>query len=134
VLNMADHGFSVAGYDKDATKVDALQKESVECNIRAAANLLDFIAPLRKPRAVMLLVPAGAPVDSVIKDLLRTWTRRSHYRCCNSISDTDVRARNLRRKAFNSSGGRVRRRRRRASRTGIMPGAERGLRAGPSHL
>jgi 6-phosphogluconate dehydrogenase len=28
VLNMADHGFSVAGYDKDLTKVEALRQES----------------------------------------------------------------------------------------------------------
>jgi 6-phosphogluconate dehydrogenase len=70
VLNMADHGFSVAGYDKDAAKVEALRKESAGRNIGGAANILDFIALLRKPRAVMLLVPAGPPVDSVIKDLL----------------------------------------------------------------
>jgi 6-phosphogluconate dehydrogenase-like protein len=30
----------------------------------------EFIALLGKPRAVMMLVPAGDPVDSVIKDLL----------------------------------------------------------------
>ena len=70
VLNMADHGCAVAGYDKDQTKVEALQKESAVRNICGAANLLDFIALLRKPRAIMMLVPAGAPVDSVIKDLL----------------------------------------------------------------
>jgi 6-phosphogluconate dehydrogenase len=28
LLNMADHGFPVAGYDKDSTKVEALRKES----------------------------------------------------------------------------------------------------------
>ena len=28
VLNMADHGFPVAGYDKDPTKVEALREES----------------------------------------------------------------------------------------------------------
>jgi ketol-acid reductoisomerase len=70
MLNMADHGCAVAGYDKDQTKVEALRKESAERNIRGAANILDFIALLRKPRAIMMLVPAGAPVDSVIKDLL----------------------------------------------------------------
>ncbi len=30
VLNMADHGFSVAGYDKDPAKVESLRKESAE--------------------------------------------------------------------------------------------------------
>ena len=28
LLNMADHGFSVAGYDNDPTKVEALRKEA----------------------------------------------------------------------------------------------------------
>src|ERR1019366_3399070 len=70
LLNMADHGFSVAGYDKDAAKAEALRQEAAEHNIGSAANILDFIALLRKPRAIMMLVPAGAPVDSVIKDLL----------------------------------------------------------------
>ena len=70
VLNMADHGFSVAGYDKDQSKVEALRKESAERNIPGVANILDFIALLRQPRAIMMLVPAGAPMDSGIKDVL----------------------------------------------------------------
>ena len=69
VRNIADHEFSVAVYDKDPTKVQALRKESAQRNIRGTASLPEFIALLRQPRAVMMLVPAGAPVDSVIKDL-----------------------------------------------------------------
>jgi 6-phosphogluconate dehydrogenase (decarboxylating) len=30
VLNMADHGFSMAGYDKDPNQVEALRKESTK--------------------------------------------------------------------------------------------------------
>ncbi len=72
VLNMADHGHSVAGYDKDAAKVAALQLEARggQGNIHATESLKDFIGMLRTPRAVMLLVPAGSPVDAVIQDLL----------------------------------------------------------------
>ena len=70
LLNMADHGFSVAGYDKDPTKVEALRQEAENREIRGAADIKEFIALLRQPRAIMMLVPAGAPVDSVIKDLL----------------------------------------------------------------
>jgi 6-phosphogluconate dehydrogenase len=70
VLNMADHGFPVAGYDKDATKVEALRQEAKKGDVRGAAEIKEFIGLLRRPRAVMMLVPAGAPVDSVIKDLL----------------------------------------------------------------
>jgi 6-phosphogluconate dehydrogenase len=71
LLNMADHGFSVAGYDKDQEKVNSLQKESTpKQNIQGATTAKDFILLLEKPRAIMLLVPAGAAVDSVINELL----------------------------------------------------------------
>ncbi|MGA9032373.1 MAG: NAD(P)-binding domain-containing protein, partial [Sulfuricaulis sp.] len=97
LLNMADHGNSVAGYDKDAAKVAALRQEAEDRDIRGAADIKEFIGMLRRPRAVMMLVPAGAPVDSVINDLL------AHLQPGDLIidggnsyfKDTDVRARNL---------------------------------------
>jgi len=70
LLNIAEHGYSVAGYDKDVAKVAALRLEAENRDIRSATHVREFIALLRKPRAVVMLVPAGAPVDSVIKDLL----------------------------------------------------------------
>ena len=97
VLNMADHEFSVAGYDKDLTKVEALRRESAERNIRGAANIPDFIALLRQPRAVMMLVPAGAPVDLVIKDLLPHLDKGDLVIDAGNsyFKDTDVRGRSL---------------------------------------
>ena len=70
LLNMADHGFSVAGYDKDLAKVEALHRESEQRDVRGVAEVKKFVELLRSPRAIMMLVPAGAPVDSVIHDLL----------------------------------------------------------------
>ena len=70
LLNMTDHGHFVAGYDKDADKVAALRKEAANQEISGAKSLPEFLDLLRVPRAVMLLVPAGAPVDAVIHDLL----------------------------------------------------------------
>jgi 6-phosphogluconate dehydrogenase len=70
LLNMAEHGHSVAGYDKDAAKMTALRKEAKNLEIRGAESLPEFLELLRVPRAVMMLVPAGAPVDAVIHDLL----------------------------------------------------------------
>mgnify|MGYP000087219855 CR=1 FL=1 len=70
LLNMADQGFTVAGYDKDIKKVDALRQQVTEHNIHAFADVKDFIAALARPRAIMLLVPAGAAVDAVIAALL----------------------------------------------------------------
>ena len=121
VLNMADHGFAVAGYDKDQAKVEALRKESAERNIRGAANILDFIALLRKPRAVMMLVPAGAPVDSVIKDLLPHLDKGDLIIDAGNsyFKDTDLRARNLAAKGIQFLG------------VGVS-GGEEGARHGPS--
>ncbi|MGA2751915.1 MAG: NADP-dependent phosphogluconate dehydrogenase [Verrucomicrobiota bacterium] len=121
VLNMADHGFSVAGYDKDAAKVEALRQESEKSDVRGAADIKEFIGLLRRPRAVMMLVPAGAPVDSVINDLLM------HLQPGDLIidggnsyfKDTDVRARNLTAKGIQFLG------------VGVS-GGEEGARHGPS--
>lgn len=69
VLNMSDNGFSVAVYDKQPEKIKNLQKEAKEGMVYAAADLSDFLQALATPRNIILLVPAGAPVDSVIDEL-----------------------------------------------------------------
>jgi 6-phosphogluconate dehydrogenase len=70
LLNVADHGFSLTGYDLDADKVEQLNKEKSNTHdIHPAEDLADFIAKLRRPRVIMLLVPAGEPVDSVIEEI-----------------------------------------------------------------
>jgi len=48
VLNMADQGFSVAGYDKDRAKVKALRQEAEQRDARGAADIKEFIALLRR--------------------------------------------------------------------------------------
>jgi 6-phosphogluconate dehydrogenase len=70
LLNMADRGFAVAGYDQDAARVEALLKEGAGLRVAGAANLKELADGLKKPRAVMMLVPAGKTVDAVIRDLL----------------------------------------------------------------
>jgi 6-phosphogluconate dehydrogenase len=121
VLNMADHGCAVAGYDKDAAKVEALRTESVERNVGSASNILDFIALLRKPRAIMMLVPAGAPVDSVINDLLPHLDKGDLIIDAGNsyFKDTDMRARDLAVKGIQFLG------------VGVS-GGEEGARHGPS--
>ena len=70
LLNVADHGLSCVGYDLDAAKRQALLDEGAGKQVAAAENVPDFVAHLAAPRRIMLLVPAGAIVDSVINDLL----------------------------------------------------------------
>ncbi|MCX6640335.1 MAG: NADP-dependent phosphogluconate dehydrogenase [bacterium] len=70
LLNMAEHGFPVAGYDRGPQKVAALLEEGKAWDIFGTSDLRQFLEALRKPRLVMMLVTAGAPVDSVISNLL----------------------------------------------------------------
>ena len=71
VLNIADHGFSVVVYDAAVEKTrEFIQKEVGNRKIKAAGTLRELVGLLRRPRAVILLVPAGTPVDAVIGDLM----------------------------------------------------------------
>lgn len=69
LFNMADNGFSVAGYDKDPNQVVILEEEAEAYDILATAELETFLNALETPRRVLLLVPAGKIVDFVIQDL-----------------------------------------------------------------
>jgi 6-phosphogluconate dehydrogenase len=121
VLNIADHGFPVAGYDKDPAKVKALRQEAGQRDARGADDIKEFIDLLRRPRAVVMLVPAGAPVDAVIKDLLPLLdTNDLIIDAGNSyFKDTDLRARTLAEKGIQFLG------------VGVS-GGEEGARHGPS--
>lgn len=70
LLNILNHGCSTAGLDTDATKVRAFVDEADGKKADATTNPQAFVAMLRRPRAIMLLVPAGAAVDAVIRELL----------------------------------------------------------------
>ena len=71
LLNMADHGFAVAGGNRSDEKVLWLREESRGMdNVQAFEELDDFVKSLAKPRNLMILVTAGDPVDKVIAQLL----------------------------------------------------------------
>jgi 6-phosphogluconate dehydrogenase len=70
LLNMADHGFSGVGYDTDPAKVQLLRQEAGNRRIQGVSSLSELLGALSSPRAIMMMVPAGPPVDAVIRDLL----------------------------------------------------------------
>ncbi|KAF1853373.1 phosphogluconate dehydrogenase (NADP(+)-dependent, decarboxylating) [Elizabethkingia miricola] len=71
LLNMADHGFAVAGLDMDQEKAGSLQNEAQKDHqIFATVDPEAFVKSLESPRAIMLLVPAGSAVDGAIGTLL----------------------------------------------------------------
>jgi 6-phosphogluconate dehydrogenase len=70
-LNMADHGFSVGVYDADAAKArEIAQRKESGGRILAGGTVQELAAILHRPRAVLLLVPAGKPVDDAISALV----------------------------------------------------------------
>lgn len=71
LLNMADKGYAVAGFDLDANKCTALESAATTgTTVKGFTTLEAMMANLEKPRKIMMLVPAGKPVDSVISNLL----------------------------------------------------------------
>ena len=123
LLNMAEHGFAVAGFDKDFKRVAQLREEAGNLPVQGADNIADFVSLLKKPRAVMMLVPAGPIVDSVIHDLLPHLDKgdliidagNSHF------TDTDLRQKTLEAKGLHFFG------------MGVS-GGEHGARHGPSMM
>jgi 6-phosphogluconate dehydrogenase len=71
VLNMNDHGYVVAVYNRTVSKVDEfLANEAKGTRVVGAHSLQELVGLLKKPRRIMLLVKAGAPVDEFIDLLL----------------------------------------------------------------
>jgi 6-phosphogluconate dehydrogenase len=70
LLNVAQHGFSCVGYDLDGSKRQLLLTEGAGMPLEAGADIPEFLSRLSRPRNIMLLVPAGPIVDSVIHDLI----------------------------------------------------------------
>jgi 6-phosphogluconate dehydrogenase len=71
ILNVASNNFSAIGLDKDPEKAKAMDEEAKNdgFNAKGTTSSKDFVESLKKPRVIMMLVPAGAPVDSVINEL-----------------------------------------------------------------
>ncbi|MEY8778991.1 NADP-dependent phosphogluconate dehydrogenase [Allomuricauda sp. XS_ASV26] len=122
ILNVADNGFTAFGNDLDEEKVNALIDEGGDAaKVNATSDIKTFVQSLTMPRKIMLLVPAGKIVDSVIDGLLPHLDKgdiiidggNSFY------TDTDRREAYLKEKGINFFGA------------GVSGGAK-GARKGPS--
>jgi 6-phosphogluconate dehydrogenase len=70
LLNMADNGFAVVGFDKDATKTNALESSATPgTTVKGVNTIEEMVDALAKPRKIIMLVPAGKPVDDVLASL-----------------------------------------------------------------
>ena len=122
VLNMNDHGFTVAVFNRTTSKVDRfLADEARGTNVIGTHSMEELASRLKRPRIVMIMVKAGWPVDATIEKLL-PWLEEgdiiidggnSHY------SDTTRRVHELAEKGILFVGAGV-------------SGGEEGARHGPS--
>jgi 6-phosphogluconate dehydrogenase len=124
LLNVADHGFSVIGFDKDEAKTTALETAATAgTTVKGVPDLAEMVQNLKTPRKLMMLVPAGQPVDDVIASLLPLLEKgdvvidggNSHY------TDTLRRVEYLKETGINFMG------------MGVS-GGEQGARTGPSMM
>ena len=71
VLNMNDHGFRVAVFNRTISRVDEFLTQGAKgTQIRGAHSLKELVGMLKRPRRVMMLVQAGPAVDDFIEQLL----------------------------------------------------------------
>ncbi len=67
VLNMESHGYTCAVFNRDTTKVDAfVSGRGAGKKFVGAHDLKDFVASIKRPRKIMMMVKAGKAVDDVI--------------------------------------------------------------------
>jgi len=121
VFNINDHGFSVAGFDKNKLQIEILKKEAGARNIFATSQLNEFINSLHSPRVILMLVPAGKIVDDVINELRHLLSENDVLMDCGNshFTDTNIRVDQLAKSAIHFMG------------VGIS-GGESGARYGPS--
>lgn len=122
LLNMADNGFKVIGYNRSPEKLAKLEADATPGTVvKGVTSYKELIDQLQVPRKIMLLVPAGNPVDEVIEDLIPLLEEgdiildggNSHYK------DTLRRDTYMKQKGFRFMG------------VGVS-GGEEGARTGPS--
>jgi 6-phosphogluconate dehydrogenase len=71
VLNMNDHGYTVAVYNRTTSKVDDfINGEAQGTPIIGTHSIEELVGALKLPRRVMIMVQAGPAVDAVIEQLL----------------------------------------------------------------
>ena len=71
LLNMADNGYAVVGFDLKQERARALEAAARESTtVKGTTDIIEMIRLLKKPPKIMMLVPAGKPVDDVIQNLL----------------------------------------------------------------
>src|SRR4029079_12557274 len=68
--NIARHGVPVAVHNRTTARTKEFMEDyASEGTVTAAESTADFVAALERPRRIIVMVKAGAPVDGVIEEL-----------------------------------------------------------------
>jgi len=71
ILNMNDHGYVVAAYNRTVGRVDEFLANAAKgSNVIGVRSIKEMMNVLKRPRKIMLMVKAGSPVDSTIEQIL----------------------------------------------------------------
>jgi 6-phosphogluconate dehydrogenase len=69
-LNVESRGFPIAVYNRTGAKTEEfMDKRAQGKDIKAAYSLEEFVQILERPRKILVMVKAGAPVDATIQQL-----------------------------------------------------------------
>jgi len=68
-LNIEEHGFPVAVWNLETEWTDAFLKDHGGAKFTGAKSLEALVAALERPRRIMMMIPAGAPIDEMIGKL-----------------------------------------------------------------
>ena len=68
-LNLEEHGFPVAVWDRTPARTDAFLAENGARRLAGARTFQELAAAIERPRRILLLVPAGDPVEEVLAGL-----------------------------------------------------------------
>ena len=68
-LNIEEHGFSVAVWNLETEWTDAFLRDHPKAKFTGAKTLEALVSELERPRRILMMVPAGAPVDEMIDKL-----------------------------------------------------------------
>ncbi|TBU07679.1 decarboxylating 6-phosphogluconate dehydrogenase [Hamiltosporidium magnivora] len=69
VLNIADHGYSVAVYNRTYNKTIEFITETNKNTIKGYEKLEDFIFSLKEPKIIFIMVMAGTAIDKILEEI-----------------------------------------------------------------
>ncbi len=124
-LNIAEKGYTIAVHNRTSSRIDefvvAAGEQGLAGRVVPHAELAAFIAEVKRPRSIIIMVKAGKPVDEMIEQLLpHLEPGDAILECGNSLySDTERRFAALREQGIGYLG------------IGVS-GGEEGARHGPS--